>query len=94
MSYTKGPWRITLLNSMGKLEKDCMPGVELAIATIEFHRGKETDKANARLLAAAPKLLEACEEVIELLTRINAIGNYGRRTKRKIEQLVEEVKEG
>lgn len=65
MNHTKGPWRITLHKAMATLEKDCMPGVELSIATIEFHRGKEMDEANARLIASAPDLLEACKAFME-----------------------------
>ncbi len=55
--YTPGPWKIGGSNkrSIFTNDKDC-----LMIATTEFALVKEKE-ANARLIATAPELLEACK---------------------------------
>ena len=67
--YTKGPW--TILNGNGDricAEKNGMLFVQVATVDIDslFPMRRppiEQRKANARLIAAAPDLLEACEAV-------------------------------
>lgn len=64
MSYTKGKWKITEIHKgTATLSKECIKDVELPIATIEFHRSFEMNEANARLIASAPELLEACKAI-------------------------------
>ena len=64
--YTQGPWSVTDGNTIcGK------SGLELAFvrtATIE------PGEANARLIAAAPELLEAAQEMADLLENLLSIG--------------------
>ncbi len=37
------------------------------VCRLEFGYGRKTDEANARLIAAAPDLLEACKALVELV---------------------------
>ena len=78
MSYTKGPWRIAeakpyssvIEKYLGRKE---MMGVEIddsySIAQVmgleEKHGGRDTMLDNTRLVAAAPALLEAAQQVLE-----------------------------
>ena len=57
--HTPGPWRV--------LEPDQVRGQEGEfVANCECHRGRlATDRANARLIAAAPDLLEALGWMVE-----------------------------
>lgn len=61
MKHTAGPWRVD--NNHGALwvESDC----ETLTARIAKGIGKEQDKANARLIAAAPELLEALQDLLD-----------------------------
>ena len=52
MKHTPGPWRIEWEMAHGGLS---------VVATIHFHDDTE---ANARLVAAAPELLEALQEIV------------------------------
>lgn len=67
--HTPGPWRIATSNPQWIIGPDEKP----VAYTITF-REKTEDHANARLIAAAPKLLNACEEMISQLE------GYERRT--------------
>lgn len=55
--YTPGPWNLVQHN-----EKDSRVGRKtlLAIVYSEAFRDRENQEANARLIATAPDLLEAC----------------------------------
>ncbi len=78
--HTPGPWRIVDDSEM-KNRGPAICGVEKAFTTISIHAhptGKpcptveildETGEANARLIAAAPELLEALNEIAELETK-------------------------
>jgi len=63
MPHTPGPWDLVQHN-----EKDSRVGRKtlLAIVYSEAYRDRENQEANARLIAAAPDLLEACREWVEI----------------------------
>ena len=55
MSHTPGPWKV-LVENHHIYAKDSYP-----VASATSHRKSEERLANARLIAAAPDLLAACE---------------------------------
>ena len=64
--HTPGPWKATKFNpATGEID-DCYLYVEPGISVIERKvKGRDQhDTANARLIAAAPDLLEALEELL------------------------------
>ena len=63
---TKGEWKINKSNEISIIDNSGDYFNELICQT----NGKSGDerKANAKLIAAAPDLLEACNELIELLS--------------------------
>lgn len=76
MSHTKGPWTVTSCDehfgeyriAEAALEQD------RAETDDEKERSQNNDKGNARLIAAAPCLLAACEALLE------AFATYAQRT--------------
>jgi len=61
MSYTKGPWRI---GNTSNTEQDIFNGdgsVYIGFVSNTNTQSIEENKANARLIASAPDLLEACK---------------------------------
>jgi len=97
--HTKGKWKLSKskhwsprnsepkgLHLWGDIkENDGRTGVRLA--TIEKLRGfrRSETEANARLIAAAPDLLEACKEALSRLTMIHDVHNI--RSSKEIGQL-------
>lgn len=67
--HTPGPWRI---------ENDTICSTDGDIAKMHFQscRGRNTEKANARLIAAAPDLLRACSQLIEIVDQYHADLDY------------------
>lgn len=65
MSYTKGPWKVfnDTFNKISITGEDGNDGILRVVAQLKG-APKETIQANARLIAAAPDLLEACEYVV------------------------------
>lgn len=57
MSHTKGPWSWDVEDLTGQCR--LVPGILLTDGTDGTPYGDEIDRANARLIAAAPDLLEA-----------------------------------
>lgn len=57
-NYTKGEWEVRILNQPVIVAVRDEP---LDIAKIEFVNNNAESLANARLIAAAPELLEACK---------------------------------
>ena len=57
MSHTPGPW---------KVDRPYIRGAGRVIASLESGRNEVEDAANARLIAAAPELLEVCEALLAL----------------------------
>jgi len=69
-SYTKGEWKVNPTDDINDFHIGCVCKFQtLGIADVETdYTGEEEALANARLIAAAPALLEACKEAKELLT--------------------------
>ena len=70
MSHTQGPWTLQrkIVNSISKIGGSTIVGPSgERICVIESILGEKTAEANARLITAAPDLLEACWEAEELL---------------------------
>lgn len=61
--YTPGPWRIGTPPPNGEQTIGTLNGLMVAVATTGAEM--EETKANARLIAAAPELLEALQSVLE-----------------------------
>ncbi len=73
MPHTPGPWKIIDIpnaDSMGIVPVMRPPGVKPRdledIASVSKSAEHYDAKANARLIAAAPRLLAACERVLQL----------------------------
>jgi hypothetical protein len=81
--YTPGPWKMryrtwgTNLYGGGPLGDDVEVGTDYFVV-VRVSRGMEgvtdTDVANARLIASAPELLEACEKLLEWIDNLEAQG--------------------
>lgn len=70
-TYTKGPWEWRIdKNDTVSLE----PGVLITDYTDGTPWGDKIDKANARLIAAAPDLLECAIETRKLVSEAAAVG--------------------
>lgn len=70
--YTKGKWEIDNKTDGIKMNgiTICKLGHNTDSLMMPEHQEKE-DKANARLLAAAPALLEACKGLLDAITNWN-----------------------
>jgi hypothetical protein len=71
--HTPVPWEMILGGSerhLGILRKQCMPGVERAIAEITFNDREEFNKANAAFI------IKACNSHYELLEVLKSVGEY------------------
>ncbi len=73
MKHTPGPWRVK--NNTGKTPGSCEYGYQIIpqkgngpIALVYYGTGvissKETQQANAKLIAAAPEILKALQDLI------------------------------
>jgi hypothetical protein len=68
-NYTKGPWKIARETS-GRFEVQNDSGITIADIWKDMGKGFPLDKessTNAHLIAAAPELLEALEEIVKPL---------------------------
>ena len=69
-SHTPGPWTVHWGMAQGGEGHFIMDSRDLQqfshIATVTFHDDENDTKANARLIAAAPELLEACQMLVAL----------------------------
>ncbi len=63
MKHTPGPWEVS--KDYSQLRVNGADGE--AVAYTETCVGLERDQANARLIAAAPDLLDALEELLEIV---------------------------
>lgn len=71
MTYTKGPWVWSRQDNDGFYTYKLGPGVLLSDEYVDGTPwGDEIDKANARLIAAAPDLLEAAKSIYEWMNRL------------------------
>ena len=73
MKHTKGPWKIDKVTPLSYSEDGTVLGagcIEIKTPSIDIwyykFSQKEEAEANAKLIAAAPELLEALKEIIEL----------------------------
>lgn len=62
MNYTKDEWRV---NSANKTEVNSFNGIAIADCSMSQMITKEEKEANAKLIALAPKMLEALKEIAE-----------------------------
>lgn len=86
--HTRGPWRIGNARHMVFGPKREDGGLAVTIATVG--RAEGAARANARLIAAAPELLEALEACDDLFTRYLMIGK-GQPEANKVTELVREA---
>ena len=69
--HTEGPWRLSnyhyphgeIVADRGSSDNDSRPGSRLICRTADNGKSPQELKANARLIAAAPEMLNACEDV-------------------------------
>jgi len=74
--HTPGPWRLSnyhyphseIVADRGSSDNDSRPGVRLICRTADNGKSPPEFKANARLIAASPCLLEACKEAFKKLS--------------------------
>lgn len=64
-AHTRGPWQLSNATPAGRFVGSSPDGV-LGIA-MAFGDTPDEQDANARLIAAAPDLLEACQAILTLL---------------------------
>lgn len=69
MKHTPGPWRIGTAPPNGEQTIGTIRGMMVAVATTGVGMDEET-LANARLIATAPELLEALQEVLPMLEHL------------------------
>ncbi len=68
MSYTKGEWEVSPNKHSGSSVKTMVRTKDdIAICDIYGGSGLKEALANARLIAAAPELLEACKHLVSIL---------------------------
>jgi hypothetical protein len=79
VQHTPGPWQV---NSNDPLHVCDADGESRGCSPIAFvqvgNDGRWTAKANARLIAAAPELLERLEELLEYSENLRGSGVYNR----------------
>ena len=63
-NHTPGPWAV-MDTATGALGINASPRVPIGtVGGMAWHLGEETARANARLIAAAPDLLDMCERLL------------------------------
>jgi hypothetical protein len=75
--FTKGSWKLTRSKKGHKMRVSGDDWGEFASAYVRMSDEKNDSKeglANAKLIAAAPELLKACEKALEVLTQENIFG--------------------
>ena len=70
--HIPGPWSYTPLAKGMRISADTKTSLALVLVPQYYDSEKEAQLANARLIASAPELLEALEEVLELMGEIDA----------------------
>ena len=76
MKHTPGPWKFKPINYCGTTPVYCGDILEKSIGgtgmiIAQCNGDTETANANARLIAAAPELLEACKEMLKYIDVCN-----------------------
>jgi hypothetical protein len=67
--HTPGPWRSVEIN--GKRFIGALESGKLQVAQVTALRAKGVTKANAKLISAAPSLLEACKAAVSRLSYLD-----------------------
>lgn len=80
--HTPGPWSLRKANYWGRTAYYVDPPEKSSVAVVLMDRRgplliTEEDKANARLIAAAPELVAACRAALALLTGDGWDGTLG-----------------
>jgi hypothetical protein len=97
MKHTPGPWIMTIINAQRQFEIHAEDGTLVALATPVDRHGVFKTQANARLIAAAPELLEACKYALrcfEVMDRDYALGNYPRGVSVTLEAAIQKAEGG
>ena len=68
--YTPGPWKAYRISKPDNPDTGCYVGIEGGKAITGWGQVTQTE-ANARLIAAAPQLLEACEAAEKYISMDN-----------------------
>jgi hypothetical protein len=70
MKHTPGKWKVVefLKKGNGKLFHRVHDALGDTIADIPYQPMGESSKGNARLISAAPELLEACRALLDMVT--------------------------
>ncbi len=71
VKHTKGPWRVHTTDSTAIIDRT---GADIAATTGDYENEYEAMEANARLIAAAPDLLEMLKEARKCLRRCHYAG--------------------
>lgn len=71
MKHTKGPWRVKPTSADQIIDSDTIWG---EIAIVAGSGNHEVGQGNARLIAAAPEMLEELKETAEQMERILTYG--------------------
>ena len=66
-TYTPGPWSV---------DRPYIRGAERVIATLEAGRNEVEDAANARLIAAAPELLECLRHIQGIISESQGVAGW------------------
>lgn len=66
--HTPGPWKVQILWQFGMVSVVQSPAAPVAFTGVE-HRSADENEANARLIAAAPELLDLCLGMRDLIDR-------------------------
>lgn len=76
--YTPGPWEVIHDIGIKVHRSEPIPkGARYAVAQVGVGRGDPQDEANARLIAAAPDLLEALKELADADPHLAENPRYG-----------------
>ena len=62
--HTTGPWKTQTHISLDRLEIRDADGRRIAVCAMDYPMSAKTHDANASLIAAAPEMLEALQEII------------------------------
>ncbi len=92
--HTPGPWRLSnyhyphseIVADRGSSDNDSRPGARLICRTTDNGKSPHEFKANARLIAAAPELLKACQGLISEMKR-SGYGKNGKPFPRSIHNM-------
>lgn len=77
MGYTKGKWRNGLENERSVVcDTDNGKILTITITNVNHSINQDESFANAKLISAAPDLLDACLWAIEQFKRLSDEGNY------------------